>query len=150
MKIEIKYNGATAVCRIEPMDKPGKMVNFNNADPKSQAYAISAFQAIKDHWQRERCLAQFKNHPVVHIKRQIQVTTQNFNQIMELAKEGVIREWSFDTQRTPTISVKMPDDDNTIVIDNDWLIQDTEGRWWGVESSYHRMLEKYQKIVIEK
>jgi len=148
MKIEIKYNGAIAVCRIQQMDKPDKMVNFNNADPKSQAYAISAIQAIKDHWLRERCLAQFKNHNVVHIKRQIEVCMQNFNQLMELAKEGVIREWSFDMQRTPTISVEMADG-LTTVEDFGWLIQDTEGRWWGMDSSYHRMLEKYQKIKIE-
>ena len=54
MKIEIDYNGAFAVCRIEPMDKPGKMVNFNNADTKSQTYALSAFQTIKEHWRRAR------------------------------------------------------------------------------------------------
>lgn len=148
MKIEIKYNGATPVCRIEPMDKPGKMVNFNNADPKSQAYAISAFQAIKEHWQRERCLAQFKNHPVVRIKREIEVHIQNFNQLQELANEGVITEWSFDMQRTPTLSVELADGHCTVE-DFGWLIQDTAGRWWGMDSSYHRMLEKYQKIIKE-
>ena len=149
MKIEIDYNGAFAVCNIELMDEPGKMVNFNDADTKSQAYAISAFQTIKDHWQRERCLAQFKNHPVVHIKREIQVTIQNFNKLQELEKNGVITEWSFDTSRTPMFSVKMSDND-TIVEDFGWLIQDTEGRWWGIDNSYHRMLEKYQKIKMEE
>ena len=149
MKIEIDYNGAFAVCNIDLMDEPGKMVNFNDADTKSQAYAISAFQTIKDHWQRERCLAQFKNHPVVHIKREIQVTIQNFNKLQELEKNGVITEWSFDTSRTPMFSVKMSDND-TIVEDFGWLIQDTEGRWWGIDNSYHRMLEKYQKIKMEE
>lgn len=148
MKIEIDYNGAFAVCNIDLMDEPGKMVNFNDADTKSQAYAISAFQTIKDHWQRERCLAQFKNHPVVHIKREIQVTIQNFNKLQELEKNGVITEWSFDTSRTPMFSVKLSDND-TIVEDFGWLIQDTEGRWWGINNSYHRMLEKYQKIKME-
>ena len=148
MKIEIDYNGAFAVCNIELMDEPGKMVNFNDADTKSQTYALSAFQTIKDHWQRERCLAQFKNHPVVHIKREIQVTIQNFNKLQELEKNGVITEWSFDTSRTPMFSVKLSDND-TIVEDFDWLIQDTEGRWWGMDNGYHRMLEEYQKIVIE-
>ena len=145
MKIEIDYNGAFAVCNIELMEEPGKMVNFNEADTKSQAYAISAFQTIKDHWQRERCLAQFKNHPVVHLKREIQVTMQNFNMIQKLEKDGVITEWSFDTSRTPMFCVKLSDND-TIVEDDGWLIQDTGGRWWGIDSSYHRMLEKYQKI----
>jgi hypothetical protein len=125
------------------------MVNFNDADTKSQAYAISAFQTIKDHWQRERCLAQFKNHPVVHIKREIQVKIQNFNKLQELEKNGVITEWSFDTSRTPIFSVKLSDND-TIVEDFGWLIQDTEGRWWGINNSYHRMLEKYQKIKMEE
>ena len=147
MKIEIDYNGAFAVCRIEPMEEPGKMVNFNEADTKSQTYALSAFQTIKEHWQREQRLARFKNLPVMHVKREIQVTMQNFNQLQELAKEGVITEWSFDMSRTPTFSVKMSDN-HTIVEDNGWLIQDTEGRWWGMDSGYHRMLEEYQKIVI--
>ena len=149
MKIEIDYNGAFAVCRIEPMDEPGKMVNFNEADTKSQTYALSAFQTIKEHWQREQRLARFKNLPVTHVKREIQVTMQNFNQLQELAKEGVITEWSFDMSRTPTFIVKMSDN-HTTVEDNGWIIQDTEGRWWGMDSSYHRMLEEYQKIIIER
>ena len=149
MKIEIDYNGAFAVCNIELMDEPGKMMNFNDADTKSQTYALSAFQTIKDHWQRERCLAQFKNHPVVHIKREIQVTMQNFNNLQELEKNDVITEWSFDTSRTPMFSVKLSDND-TIVEDFGWLIQDTEGRWLGMNYSYHRMLDKYQKIKMEE
>lgn len=149
MKIEIDYNGAFAVCRIEPMDEPGKMVNFNDADTKSQTYALSAFQTIKEHWQREQRLARFKNLPVTHVKREIQVTMQNFNQLKELAKEGVITEWSFDSLRTPTISVKLSDN-HTIVVDNGWLIQDTEGRWWGMDNDYHRMLKEYHKIKIEE
>ena len=149
MKIEIDYNGALAVCRIESMDEPGKMVNFNDADTKSQAFALCAFQAVKGHWQREQRLARFKNLPVMHVKRQIQVTMQNFNQLQELAKEGVITEWSFDTSRTSTLSVKLSDE-HTIVEDNGWLLQDTEGRWWGMDNGSHRMLEQYQKIVIER
>lgn len=86
--------------------------------------------------------------PVMHIKREIQVTMQNFNQLRVLAKEGVIVEWSFDSLQTPTISVKLSDN-HTIVVDNGWLIQDTEGRWWGMDNDYHRMLEHYGKIVKE-
>ena len=149
MKIEIDYNGAFVVCSIEPMDEPGKMVNFNDADTKSQTYALSAFQTIKEHWQSEQRLARFKNLPVMHVKRQIQVTMQNFNQLQELAKEGVIAEWSFNTLQTPTLSVKLSDD-HTIVEDNGWIIQDTECRWWGMDNGSHRMLEEYQKIVIER
>ncbi len=149
MKIEIEYNGAFAVCNIELMDEPGKMVNFNDADTKSQTYALSAFQTIKEHWQREQRLERFKNLPVMRVKREIEVHMQNFNHLHELAKEGVIAEWSFDMARTPTFSVKLSDN-HTIVEDNGWLIQDTEGRWWGMDSGYHRMLEEYQKIIIER
>ena len=149
MKIEIDYNGAFAVCNIELMEEPGKMVNFNEADTKSQTYALSAFQTIKEHWQREQRLARFKNHPVMHIKREVQIRQQNFDQIQELSKEGVIKEWSFDISRTPTISVTL-NDNHTIVEDFGWLLQDTEGRWWGMDNGYHRMLEEYQKIVIER
>lgn len=37
MKIEIEYNGAFAMCNIELMDEPGKMVNFNDADIRRMA-----------------------------------------------------------------------------------------------------------------
>lgn len=149
MKIEIDYNGAFTTCRIEPIDEPGKMVDFNDADTKSQTDALSAFQTIKEHWQREQQLARFKNLPVIHVKRQIEIHIQNFNQIQELAKEGVIVAWSYDISRTPTFIVKLSDN-HTVVEDNDWLIQDTEGRWWGINSGYHRTLEEYKKIVIER
>ena len=52
MKIEIDYNGAFAVCNIELMEEPGKIVNFNDADTKSQTYALSAFRTIEEHWRR--------------------------------------------------------------------------------------------------
>ena len=148
MKIEIEYNGAFAVCSIEPFDDPGRMVYFNDADTESQTYALSAFRTIEEHWRREKQLERYKKHPVMHIKREIEVHVQNFNQLRELAKEGVIAEWSFDMSRTPTFSVKLSDN-HTIVGDNDWLLQDTEGRWWGMDSGYHRMLEHYGKIVKE-
>ena len=149
MKIEIDYNGAFAVCRIEPMEEPGKMVNFNDADSKSQTFAFGAFHTIEEHWRREKQLEQWKKHPVMHIKREVQIMQHNFDQIQELSKEGVIKEWSFDISRTPTISVTL-NDNHTIVEDFGWLLQDTEGRWWGMDNGYHRMLEEYQKIVIER
>lgn len=149
MKIEIDYNGSFAVCRIEPIDEPGKMVNFNDADFNSQTRALCAFRTIKNHWEREQLLARYKRLPVIHVKRQIEVHIQNFKQLMELAEEGVITEWSFDMSRNPTLSVKLSDN-HTIVEDNGWVIQDTEGRWWGMDNGYHRMLEEHQKIVIEQ
>ena len=148
MKIEIDYNGAFAVCRIEPMEEPGKMVNFNEADTKSQTYALSAFRTIEEHWQREKRLEQYKKHPVLHIKREFQVTTFNFDKIQELSREGVVLMWSFDVSRDPTISVTLKDG-HTIVKTGGWLMQDTEGGWWGMDNRYHRMLEQYQKIVID-
>lgn len=149
MKIEIDYNGAFAVCRIEPMEEPGKMVNFNEADTYSQNYALSAFRCIADKIQEWGQAKKAKNLPVMHVKRQIEVHIKNFNQLQELAKEGVIAEWSFDMSRIPTLIVNLPDN-HTVIEDNGWLMQDTEGRWWGMDSGYHRMLEQYQKIVIER
>ena len=37
MKITINYNGAFAVFDIEPMEEPGKMVNFTRAPPSAIA-----------------------------------------------------------------------------------------------------------------
>lgn len=149
MKIEIDYNEAFAVCRIEPMEKPDTMVNFNEADTKSQTYALSAFMCIREHWQREKRLEQYKQHPVMHIRQELQVTMQNFDKIQELSKEGVILTWSYDVSRTPMISVTLRNE-HTIIGTNDWLMQDTEGGWWGMDNGYHRMLEEYQKIIIER
>ena len=148
MKIEIDYNGAFAVCNIELMDEPGKMVNFNDADSKSQTFAFGAFHTIEEHWRREKQLEQWKKHPVMHIRREFQLTIENFDQIQELQREGVLIQSSFDIGRNPTISVLM-NDNHTTVTTHGWLIQDTEGRWWGMDNGYHRMLEEYQKINME-
>ena len=148
MKIEIDYNGAFAVCRIEPMDEPGKMVNFNDADAKSQTYALSAFRTIKEHWQREKLLERWKKLPVIHIRRELQLTMENFDQIQELHREGVLIQSSFNIGEDPTISVLM-NDNHTTITTHGWLVQDTEGRWWGMDRDYHRKLVEYNKIVIE-
>ena len=148
MKIEIEYNGAFAVCSIEPMDEPGRMVPFNEADTKSQTYALSAFRTIEEHWRREKQLERYKKHPVMHIRREFQVMPHNFDQIKELSQQGVILMWSFDINRDPTISVTL-NDNHTVVETGGWLLQNTEGRWWGMDNGYHRMLEHYGKIVKE-
>lgn len=148
MKIEIDYNGAFAVCRIEPMDEPGKMVYFNDADTKSQTFALGAFRTVKEHWQREQRLAQYKSHPVLHIQREFQVHPMNLEQIQELSQKGVILQWSYDVSHNPTISITLSDN-HTTVEDHGWLLQDMEGRWLGMDSGYHRMLKEYNKIVIE-
>ena len=101
MKIEIDYNGAFAVCRIEPMDEPGKMVNFNEADTKSQRYALSAFRTIEEHWRREKQLEWYKKLPVTHIRREFQVMPHTFDQIQELSQQGIIQQWSYDVNRAP-------------------------------------------------
>ena len=100
MKIEINYNGAIAVCRIEPMEEPGKMVNFNEADTKSQTYALSAFQTIKEHWQREQRMARFKNLPVIHVKRQIEVLPDSIPVLQQLLKEGVVINLQYEISTT--------------------------------------------------
>lgn len=57
MKIEIIYNGTYAICKITELEgHPDVFVNFNNADEFSQIYALSAFDTIKQHWERERKL----------------------------------------------------------------------------------------------
>lgn len=148
MKIEIEYNGAFAVCNIEPMDEPGRMVNFNEADTKSQTYALSAFRTIEEHWRREKQLERYKKHPVMHIRREFQVMPHTFDQIQELSQQGIIQQRSYDVNRDPTISIVLSDG-HTTVETGGWLLQDTEGRWWGMDNSYHRMLEHYGKIVKE-
>ena len=147
MKITIDYNGAFAVCDIEPMEEPGKMVNFNESDTKSQTFALSAFRCIEEHWKREKYLEQYKNHPVMHIKREIQVRFQNFDILSELSSKGVIISWTYDQSSDPTISVLL-NDGHTTVTDFGWLLEDTEGRWWGMDNGYHRILMEYNKIVI--
>ena len=151
MKIEIDYNGAFAVCNIEPMEEPGKMVNFNEADTKSQTYALSAFQTIKEHWQREKRLARFKNMPVIHVKRQIEVLPDSIQVLQQLLEEGVLINLQYELSTTYSAKIEVTMSDNpTKITTAGWLVQDTEGRWWGMDSGYHRMLEENQKIVIER
>ena len=124
------------------------MVNFNDADTMSQTYALSAFQTIKEHWQREQRLARYKKRPVMHIRREFQVMPHTLDQIMELSHSGVILLASYDVNRYPTIRIWL-NDRHTTVETGGWLLQDTEGRWWGMDNGDHRMLEHYGKIVKE-
>ena len=150
MKIEIDYNGAFAVCNIELMEEPGKMVNFNEADTNSRTYALSAFQTIKENWQRDQRMARFKNLPVIHVKRQIQVLPDSIPVLQQLIEEGVLinLQYELSTTYSPKIEVTMSDN-HTKITTAGWLIQDTEGRWCGMDDSYHRMMEEYQKIKME-
>lgn len=151
MKIEIDYNGAVSVCRIEPMVEPGKMVNFNEADYNSQIHALSAFQRIEEQWRRERQLEQYKRHPVMHFKRQIQVLPDSIPVLQQLLQEGVILNLQYELSLNENSKIEATiRDSHTTVTTAGWLIQDAEGRWRGMDDSYHRMLEKYQKIVIEQ
>ncbi len=148
MKIEIEYNGAFFVCSIEPIDESGRMVPFNEADTESQTYALSALRTIEGYWRREKQLEQYKKHPVMHIRREFQVMPHTFDQIQELSHAGVILLWSYDVNCDPTICIVLSDG-HTTVETGGWLLQDTEGRWWGMDNGYHRMLEHYGKIVKE-
>ena len=151
MKIEIYYNGAVAVCRIEPMCKPGKMVNFNEADTMSQTFALSAFQTIKEHWQREKRLARFKNLPVIHVKRQIEVLPDSIPVLQQLLDEGVLINLQYELSTTYSAKIEVTMSDNhTKITTAGRLIQDTEDRWWGMDDGYHRMLEQCHKIIIER
>ena len=53
MRIEIDYNGSTAICKItEFHGNPEVLVNFDNADEFSQLLALSAFDCVKQHWEK--------------------------------------------------------------------------------------------------
>ena len=124
------------------------MVNFNEADTKSQTYALSALRCIKEHWQCEQRLARYKN---LHVKRQIQVLPDSIPVLQQLLQEGVIRnlQYELSMNHSPKIEVTMCDSHTTVTAAG-WLMQDTLGRWWGMDDGLHRMLEEHQKIVIER
>lgn len=147
MKIEIEYNGAFAVCRIEPMDEPGRMVPFNEADTKSQTYALGAFRTIEECWRREKQTERYRRLPVMLVRQEFRVMPDNLVQIQQLSREGIIQRCSYDARRDPTISIVLSDG-HTAVVTGGWLVQDTEGRWWGMDNDYHRTLERYGKIRI--
>lgn len=151
MKIEINYNGTSAVCRIELMGSPGMMENFNESDAMSQAFALSAFQCIKEHWECEQQLARYKKLPVLHYKRQIQVLPDSIPVLQQLLQEGVIYNLQYEQSVNHSAKIEVTIcNDHTTVTTTGWLMQDTKGRWWGMDDSYHRMLEEFQKIVIER
>ena len=149
MKIEIDYNGATVACRIEPIDEPGKMVNFMEADTKSQSYALSAFAGLREIWCRDAREKAFRNHPEIHIKREFQVNMKNLDQIDELVKDGVIKGFTFNTSLPHNMSVILADS-NMELNENAWLMQDMKGYWRYLDNNSHQMLMKYNKIIIEK
>lgn len=147
MKIEIEYNGAFATCSIESMDEPGKMVNFNDADLKSQTYALRAFCTIREHFRREHIDDQYKNYPEIHIIREFQVIEKNFFEIRELFNKGVIVSCKLGTSQCSKVSILMKDNE-TKVEENEWMLQSQDGKWFSMSDHDHIMLMKYGKIII--
>ena len=150
MKITIDYNGAFAVCNIEPMEEPGKMVNFNEADIKSQTFALGAFDCIKQHWKREQQQKREQNLPVIHIIEEYQILPKHFNLFNRLMGEGVIISAKYETgYNVPHIELRLSDN-HTVLETGAWLIHDPEGRWWGMDNDYHKRLASLNKIKIVK
>lgn len=54
MKIEIDYNGAFAICKID--GRP-----FNYCKHEDQVFCLSAFRCIKEHYKREVKLGRIKS-----------------------------------------------------------------------------------------
>jgi hypothetical protein len=94
-------------------------------------------------------IAAYKNHPEIHIKREFQIKIGNFDQIEELVKDGVIKEFTFDTSLPHNMSVILADS-NMELNENAWLMQDMKGYWRCLDNNSHQMLMKYNKIIIEK
>lgn len=147
MKIEIEYNGAFATCSIESMDEPGKMVKFNDADLKSQTYALRAFDAIREHFRREHTDDPYKNYPEIHIIREFQVIAKNFFEIHELFNKGVIVNYTLETSQYPKVSILLRDNE-TKVEENGWMLQGQDYKWFSLSDHDHTMLMKYGKIII--
>jgi hypothetical protein len=71
--------------------------------------------------------------------------------LQQLLDEGVLINLQYELSTTYSAKIEVTMRDNQTKIETaGWLIQDTEGRWWGMDDGYHRMLEEYQKIVVEQ
>lgn len=68
MKIEIDYNGARAICRVD-----GKYIH--ECDALTRAQALSAFSCIEQHWRRE-ALQEKEKRKLVDLGRRVCVPVE--------------------------------------------------------------------------
>lgn len=87
--------------------------------------------------------------PTVEILRELQVTTEHFNEFQKMMNEGEIERMTFNLYDHPTIRLWLRGG-QTYIETGGWLILDTEHRWSCMDNEYHKRLVKMGKIKIIK
>lgn len=102
-------------------------------------------KSLEEYRQRKRD----DNLPEYKILRELQVTTEHFNEFQQLMRDGKLERMTFNSYDHPTIRLWLKGG-NMCVETGDWLILDTELRWWGMDNEFHKRLTAFGKIEIIK
>ena len=102
-------------------------------------------KSLEEYRQRKRD----DNLPEYKILRELQVTTEHFNEFQQLMRDGKLERMTFNSHDHPTIRLWLKGG-NMCVETGDWLILDTELRWWGMDNEFHKRLTAFGKIEIIK
>ena len=87
--------------------------------------------------------------PTVEILRELQVTTEHFNEFQQMMKDGELERMTFNSFESPSIRLWLRGG-QTCVETGGWLILDKEHRWWAMDNEYHKRLVSLNKIKIIK
>jgi hypothetical protein len=101
--------------------------------------------SLKDYRQRKRD----EQLPTMEILRELQVTTEHFNEFQQMMKDGELERMTFNSYEHPTIRLWLRGG-QTCVETGGWLILDTEHRWRCMDNEYHKRLAAMGKIKIIK
>lgn len=89
------------------------------------------------------------NIPEVHIAQELEIRADNLTKILDLINEGVLAKCTYNPTSIVSIVVTMSDME-TVACNDDWIVQDTSGKWYIMKCYHHEELANRRKIIIDK
>ena len=147
-KIEVAADNKD--CVFWKMIRKGETVSPSDEDKEMAVTMLRKVltmmeNSLKDYRQRKRD----EQLPTYEILRELQVTTEHFNEFQQMMNDGELHSMSFMPMDSPTIRLWLRGG-KTNADTGDWLILDKQHRWWSMPDDYHKRLTAMGKIKVIK
>ena len=147
---KIKVAADNKDCVFCEMIRKGEVVSPRDEDREMASVMLRKVltmidKSLEEYRQRKRD----ERLPKMEILRELQVTTEHFNEFQQMMKDGELERMTFNSYEHPTIRLWLRGG-QTCVETGGWLILDTEHRWLGMDNEYHKRLAAMGKIKIIK
>ena len=126
--------------RVSPTDEDKEMLSM-----MLRNVLTMIDNSLEEYRQRKR----EEQLPTMEILRELQVTTEHFNEFQQMMKDGELERMTFNSYEHPNIRLWLRGG-QTCVETGGWLILDTDHRWWGMDNEYHKRIVAMGKIKIMK